>query len=365
MRSAYRRSWRTIAAVVIVLSNVSVFAHTVAVEQVVEMTVRPQGDVLSVELHVPAAVTGDPSLPRLLNSSDRTQRDRHLDVVAADVVRNLDIKQGATTLAPSSLTAMRGGATIVVVQVRYPLRSGSRDFSARLNAFNGQDGPVRTTARYLPESGREQIVSIAGPATRVAFDPPIAGVVSAFALRAFQLLFDANDQLLFIICALLPVRRLKSLLAIFAAAAIGQTAAIAMAMAGVAPPGLGSSAAALIAASALVVAAMQNIARARLRWVLPVALVFGTLNGWTVGNAGTASLQLAGAHRPIAMLAFGCVWLIGGLWGGAVAWALRVWLAERGLHERLTVVVGSALIAHTAVHHALDRAQAGSSGSER
>ena len=47
----------------------------------------------------------------------------------------------------------------------------------------------------------------------------------------------------------------------------------------------------------------------------------------------------------------------------------RTWLHERGLPDRLLVLVGSALVAHSAVHRVMERAQIvaqdGSFGGER
>jgi len=53
---------------------------------------------------------------------------------------------------------------------------------------------------------------------------------------------------------------------------------------------------------------------------------------------------------------------------GAIVWATRMWLNERGVSERLIAVLGSVVVAHEAVHRLVDRghtiAQSGSFGGE-
>jgi hypothetical protein len=356
MKRAHPRRWRAIVVLVLLVIRGSLSAHPVVVEQVVDVALQPQRDVLVVRLHVPAVVAGDPSLMGLLHGNDAAALERQLQLVAADIARNLDVQQSDATLAPSGATATRaGGETSIDVEVRYPLRSDEQDFSARLNAFSASAGPVRTNARFLPASGREQIVSVEGPAARISFDPQIRDVLPAFALRALRLLFDSGDYFLLLACLLLPLPRGRFLSSVFAATALSQVAAFVVSMAAARTPEL-DSVVTVVAASTIVIAALQNIARARQRWILAVAIAFGALNGWTMGVSGQSALQFAGAHRAPAMLTFCAVVLLGQLWLGAVAWAFRAWLAERGLHERVTVVVGSALVAHSAVHRLVERA---------
>jgi hypothetical protein len=125
----------------------------------------------------------------------------------------------------------------------------------------------------------------------------------------------------------------------------------------------------MAAASAIVIAAIQNIARARVRCVLYVTVVFAVLNGWTIGQSAASVAQFAGAHLSLAMLAFAAVVLTGELWLGALIWAFRTWLDDRGVPDRVLVLAGSVLVAHSAVHRVMERGhlvtQNGSFGGER
>lgn len=363
-----RRLW-SVPLFLIVLGP-ALAAHEVIVEQIVEMTLTPQNGTLVVGLHVPATVAGDPGLIDLLKGGDTAALAERLRIVSADIARNLDLQQGGAGLVNPATTSSRGadGASIELT-LRYPVQGDDGDFSARLNSFRSKDGPVRTIARYRPVSAREQIISVAGPAARVAFDPPFTTVVSSFGMRGLRALFESGDSFVFLICLLLPLRSVRSLLVLFAAAALSQAVVIGLYVVDAAAMGPWLPAAAMAAASAIAIASIQNVANARWRWVLALVPAFGALNGWMLGQSAAASAQFAGAHVLSGTLAFGAVVLLGQLWLGVLVWMCRAWLHERGLPDRLLVLVGSALVAHSAVHRVMERAQIvaqdGSFGGER
>ena len=378
------RLWRTAAKIDVLVVVTAFFlvlampmtpasAHELFFAQVVEMVVEPQGNQLLVRLHVPVTVLGDANLPRLSNRTlDLTRIGDALPIVAADIARNLDVQQGDEVL-PDPVATARVGAdrASIDVELTYPSGNDARGFSARVNAFRSNDGPVRTNLRYMtPRPGPEHHFSITGPAVRVAFDPPATDVLQQFVARGLRALLDGGDHLLFLVCVLLPVRRGRSAAALFAAGALGQTIAIALSV--LRPPVMTAeslTALAMIAASMVVIAALQNVVRAHLRWVVPLAFAFGALNGFAFGDAIVIAEQFAGAHTSIAVAAFVTVVLLGELWLGVLAWATRTWLNERGVPERVVSVLASVVIAHSAMHRVVDRgqilAQAGSFGAER
>jgi hypothetical protein len=311
-----------------------------------------------VTLQVPVAVAGDSRLAGLLEGNDTKALRDQLQVIAADIAHNLDLRQGDVTLADPIIAARPDPSrTSIEVVLRYPSRPGTNRFSARLNRFSSKDGPVRTVAHFQPAAGRDQIVNVTGPAVRVTFDPSLAAVLRQFAVRGLRALFDGGDHMLFLLCLLLPMRRARSVVALVAAVVLGQAVAMIVA---VNQPTLSAewvAGTAMVAASATVIATLQGVVRARMRWTILVAVAFGILNGCLLGQAGVASAPLGGEHSTAAIVAFAAVVFVGELWLAALAWAFRAWLDQRGLPDRVSAVLGLAMVAHQALHRVVERAE--------
>src|SRR5262249_42786048 len=140
-------------------------------------------------------------------------------------------------------------------------------FSARLNAFSGTRlQPVRTLVEYLPAAGGRQTLSVTGPPRRVTFDPTALDAVGEAAARGVSAVLSSGDHLLWLLCVLLPVRSARHGSQLVAAMVIGQAMAIVGSALAPQTPGSVAAVAAAIAASALVMAALQNIVRARQQW---------------------------------------------------------------------------------------------------
>ena len=270
-------------------------AHEVIVEQIVDMVVAPEGNQLVVRLHVPLTVIG--AAP--------------LQVAAADIAHSLDIRQGDTTLAQPAVTGQAAADGISAdLELRYAARADGGRFSARVNTFDGARGPVRTNVRYQTASdslsaragtlARPNVFSVSGPPVRVTFDPPAWDVVQQFASRGVRALTGGGDYLLMLLCLLLPLRRARAAMALFAAGVSGQAIAIAIALLRPSMSAESLTAITMIAASAVVIGALQNIVRAHWRWTLSLAFAFGALNGFTFGQILNASAQFAGAHAGFA-----------------------------------------------------------------
>ena len=335
------------------------------------MTVQPRASELVVRLHVPAAALADADLPRLQDGRlDAAAADASLRIVAADIARNLDVRQDDAPLA-MPVAAARIGADqhSLDVELTYGIRPPAAGISARVNAFRAERQPVRTDVRYVPPAGPAQTMTLSGAPARVLFDPGPAAAVREIVSRGLRALFDGGDQLLLLVCLLVPLRRAGAAAALVAAMALGQTATMVLCAAGFGVTGDWLIAMAMVAASIVVLASLQNIVRARFRWIVPAALAFGLLNGFTFGAIFAGAAPYTGAHHLLAFAAFLSVVELGQLWLGATLWASRSWLDTRGASERLVVVLASAIVAHDALHRVVDRghllAQSGSFGGER
>jgi hypothetical protein len=213
---------------------------------------------------------------------------------------------------------------------------------------------VRTIVEYAPSSGPPQTVSVTGPPTRVTFDPQLGDVLAQFMARGLAAALSLGDHLLWLFCLALlyrPSRQTFQLLAALVAAQAAGGVAVAVVPQLVASAPLAST----IAASALVVAALQNIVRARWSYVLALTVAFGLLNGFTFGALFADASQFSGSHPGIAALAFVFVLAVAELWIGAVFWTVRDRLVTVRVGDGVVTVLASVLVAHTAVHRMIDR----------
>jgi hypothetical protein len=332
-------------------------AHEVVVEQIVRIDLQVQGDRLVVGMHIPATALGDARLPRLADGTlDQTTIDGVLPIVTADVVRNLDVQQDGTPLRSSAATAHVGGdRQSIDVESTYRI-DGAAGLSARLNAFRSEPlQPVRTTARYVPAAGGAQTTSVVGPPVRVAFDPTLVETLQEFLTRALTAVLGFGDHLLMLVCLLVPARSARDAARVMATMIGGQGVGVVIVALGAAALAPALPVCTMIASSVVVVAAVQNIVRARPGFVAALAATFGVLNGVAFGHLFTTDAQFAGAHQFAAFAVFLVVVAVAELWLGAIVAATRAWLDGRGVADRIVTPVASALIAHTAVHHVIDR----------
>jgi hypothetical protein len=222
---------------------------------------------------------------------------------------------------------------------------------------------VRTIAHYVAASG-ERIISVKGPIERVTFEPAWLEVTRQFALRGLQSLVVGWDALLLLGCLVVPSRRARTVAALVGAVAVAQVAGVVIGtVVGSEPQTLATLQ--VVAASGIVVASIQNIAGARLQWVRALALGLGVVYGFSQGNQLSVAGPFAGGHAVLAALVFMSVLVFSQAWTATVLWLIRRWLDERGLPERIATIGVSGLIAHSAIHRALERGQAVASEFER
>jgi hypothetical protein len=344
----------------VAISSIALSGHEVAVEQNVEVTMRPQGDRLEVALHVPITALPDAKLPTLVDGSlDSARLDRPLQVAADETARNLDVHQDDALLVPSTVTAQQGADRVSIdIDVIYRIAPASSGFSARVNTFRGAPlRPVRTTVRYVPPGRPPQLVSVTGAPTRVRFDPTTIDAVSFIVERALTSTLTLGDHILWLFCLLLPLRTARDATRLVGLAIAAQMLAVIVTPLAPAAPAFGPLAA-MIAASVVAMGCLQNVVSADRRWVVALSLVFGGLNGVAFGATLAAERQFAGSHQAVAFGAFVFVVAMSQLWLAAILWATRRWLATVGLPDRIAIVLASAVVAHTAIHRVLDRGHA-------
>lgn len=221
---------------------------------------------------------------------------------------------------------------------------------------------VNTTSviHIVDADGGDRVLTYSGNPGDVALDPSWYETTLQFTAHGFRHILGGVDHLLFLFCLVLPVRRWRSLLQIVTAFTVAHSLTLAAAALGQAPDALWfPPLVELLIALSIVWLAIENVLltgdRLASRW--PVAFLFGLVHGFGFSFALGETLQFAGSNLVGALLAFNI-----GVEGGQLVvlaallpllWCVRRY-ADVG-RDRAVIIVGSALVAHSAWHWSVER----------
>jgi mono/diheme cytochrome c family protein len=263
----------------------------------------------------------------------------------------------ANTMSPpiAGETELPWRQAMVDVVLAYPITSASSHFSVRpLLAHLGVS--TTTVLRWVTSEGSERAYEYTGNPGLVRLDPSALQAAGQFVSLGFAHILGGIDHLLFLLCLVIPFRRLRPLVAVVTAFTAAHSLTLIASALGMAPsaawfPPLIEC---LIAAS-IVAMALGNILGPRLerRWM--VAFGFGLVHGFGFSFALRESMQFAGGHLLASLLAFNVGVEIGQLLVIAVCVPALVWLVRRLPSERAATMVLSAIVAHEAWHWMTER----------
>lgn len=241
------------------------------------------------------------------------------------------------------------------VLLEYPAASTQSSFSLK-PALAHLGLTTTTVLRFVTPDGAVRAYRFVGDPGRVRLDPRWHHAALQFVKLGFLHILGGLDHLLFLLCLVLPVRRLAPLLVVITAFTVAHSITLIAAALGAAPGGLWFPPfiETLIALS-IVYMALENIIGARIerRWL--VAFAFGLVHGFGFSFLLRDSLQFAGSHLLTSLLAFNIGVELGQFVVIAVAVPALVLLFRR-VPERMGGILISALIAHSAWHWMTERA---------
>jgi HupE / UreJ protein len=238
----------------------------------------------------------------------------------------------------------------------YPIASDRAAFSIRprLDRLG-----ARTTIalRFLPPGGAVRAFEFHGDPGLVRLDPSWLQAAARFVGTGFLHILDGTDHLLFLLCLVVPFRRLKPLVWIVTAFTVAHSITLIASAYGLGPDALWFPPLieTLIAISILYMA-IENVLGSSLgrRWM--VAFGFGLVHGFAFSYALRESLQFAGSHLLASLLAFN----LGIELGQLLVLVLLVPALEllfRFAPERVGTIILSLLVGHTAWHWMGERAE--------
>jgi hypothetical protein len=372
----------TVAAALAMALPSPASAHDVPADVTVHAFLKPEGPRLRLLVRVPMAALRDVTFP--------TRGPIYLDLARADaslreaaklwLADAVELYEDDVPLAPPRIAAVRvslpsdpsfgsyeealalvtgpplpddteiyWSQAMLDVLFEYPVQSAASRFSIR-PGFGRLGLRVVTALRFLPAGGGVRAFELEGDPGLVRLDPRWHQAALRFVELGFRHILDGTDHLLFLLCLVIPFRRLRTLILVVTAFTVAHSVTLIASAFGLAPDGLWFPplVETLIAAS-IVYMALENvvIAQPRRRWM--IAFGFGLVHGFGFSFALRQTMQFAGSHLLTSLLAFN----VGVELGQLLVLALLVPalnLLFRAVPERTGTIVLSALVAHTGWH---------------
>src|SRR3984885_2181330 len=244
------------------------------------------------------------------------------------------------------------------VWFEYPIRSDRSRFSihpglARLGLR------VTSVLRFLPPGGAVRAFEFIGDPGLIRLDPRWYQAALQFVKLGFQHILDGTDHLLFLLCLVIPFRRLRALVPIVTSFTVAHSITLIASAYNLAPDALWFPplVEALIAASIFYMA-LENIvgtANVHRRWM--IAFAFGLVHGFGFSFALRETMQFAGSHLLTSLLSFNVGVELGQLLVLALMIPVLDVLFRFVVAERMGTIILSAIVAHTAWHWMIDRYQ--------
>jgi hypothetical protein len=352
---------------------VALSAHDIPTDVTARVLVKPTGSKLQLFVRVPLKAMRDMEFPEQGRTGylDLEKLAALLpDAATLWIVNSIAIQEDGVVLGKPQIVDTRislpsdrefnfgapklgNNANVVWNQVNfdvlleYPIRSDRARFSIRPGLERLGE---RVTTVLVFES---RAFEFQGDAGFVELDPSWHQAAARFVKLGFFHILDGTDHLLFLLCLVLPVRRLRPLIIVVTAFTVAHSITL------IAPapdklwfPPLIET---LIAAS-IVFMALENIAATnstQRRWAM--ALGFGLIHGFGFSFALRETLQFAGTHHLSALLSFNIGVELGQLLVLLLLIPLIEVLFRYVVAERIGTIILSALIAHTGWHWMLER----------
>jgi HupE/UreJ protein len=372
-----------------VVPRITVFAHDIPNDVVTHAFVNTEGGRLRVVVRVPLRAMRDIQFPQRgqgfldLPRADQSLRDAAVQWIlpALDVYQDgASLGRGALMAARASLASDRSLATwpaavahvtgarladdtqvpwdqvSLDALIEYPLRSSSSTIAIR-PGFARLGVRVVTVLQYVTADGRTRGLEFTGDPGTIDLDPRWHRAARQFVGLGFRHILDGPDHLLFLLCLVIPFRRVRPLIVVVTAFTVAHSITLIASAYGAAPGGLWFPPLieTLIAVS-IVYMALENIvtaAGAARRWA--IAFGFGLVHGFGFSFALKETMQFAGGHLLTALLSFNIGVELGQLLVlAALVPALRL-LFRHVVAERMGTIVLSVIVAHTAWHWMWER----------
>lgn len=372
-------------------------AHDIPTDVTIQAFVKPEGQRLRLLMRIPLGAIVDVDYPRFgPGYLDLARADEALRDASKSWIRDFGaVLEGDTRLGAPDVVALRVSLPsdksfasydeallhitsgerlppttqlywnqgVLDVVYEYRIQSASSDFSIEpgLERFGMR---VNTVLRFLPVTGVVRAFNFHGDPGLTRLDPRWHQAALRFIELGFQHILDGIDHLLFLLCLVIPFRRVRPLVVIVTSFTVAHSITLIASAFDFAPSALWFPPLieTLIAAS-IVYMGLENIVGSldgresppmRRRWL--IAFGFGLVHGFGFSFALRETLQFAGSHLLTSLLAFNIGVELGQLLVLALAVPAFALLFRFVVAERVGTLIVSALVVHTAWHWLGERA---------
>lgn len=380
----------SLVAALVVAAQFPVSAHDIPNDVGIHAFLRPESGRLRLLVRVPLRACRDISFPLRgpgyldLSRVDATLRDAatlwisdniemfendsRLDAPSLVAVRvslesdrsfeSYDRALANVTGAPlASDTDLAWDQAMLDALFEYRIQSDASRFSIH-PALSQLGLRVVTVFRFLPPGGAVRAFEFEGDPGLVRLDPSWRQAAMRFVGAGFLHILDGTDHLLFLLCLVIPFRRLRPLVAIVTAFTVAHSITLIASAYNLAPDALWFPPLieTLIAVS-IVYMALENIVGSKVqrRWM--IACGFGLVHGFGFSFALRQTLQFAGSHLLTSLLSFNIGVELGQLLVILLMIPLLEVLFRFVVAERIGTIILSALVAHTGWHWMLERGE--------
>ncbi len=238
----------------------------------------------------------------------------------------------------------------------YPIASPNSVFAVQNLVAADLEDTVKLAMRYIPLDGPSRVLMITGGSGHVYLDPAWWEASLGFVRLGIEHILSGIDHLLFLLCLVIPFRRVKPLIPVITAFTLGHSITLIGTAYNLAPVGawFPPFVEAAIAASIFYMA-LENIVGANLRRRWIIAALFGLVHGFGFADVLKEQLQFAGSYLLTSLVSFNVGIEIGQLAVLCVFVPALGLLFRGAMSGRMGIIVLSAIVAHVAWHWMMER----------
>ncbi len=258
--------------------------------------------------------------------------------------------------APDEAISFEGG--YLDAHFTYAIASPKSVFAIESYVAADLGDTVKLAVRYIPLDGSRRALLIAGGAGRVPLDPTWYEAAFGFVKLGVEHILSGIDHMLFLLCLVIPFRRVKPLIPVITAFTLGHSITLIGTAYNLAPVGawFPPFVEAAIAASIFYMA-IENIVGANLRRRWVIAALFGLVHGFGFADVLKEQLQFAGSYLLVSLLSFNIGIELGQLAVLCVFVPALALLFRGAMAGRMGIIVLSAIVAHIAWHWMMERGE--------